>query len=363
MRVYRQLSTIVIAMLAGTAQAQSGVTLYGIADGGIEYRSNVPAAYADPQNPGTGSGGSLVRVTSGSVAPSRWGLRGVEDLGGSLKALFELESGIWLETGKTYNKTRLFDRAAYVGLSHAFGTIMLGRQTTPLHETTIKFDPMGYAPHYSILGSDAMLGARSDNALKYRGQFGTVTAVAMYSTGRSGVEVPGNYTIDRNFGAALTHESGALALGAGYDEFQGATTATADNKSRRAMVAASYAFGPTQAFAGYRWYNGNAGDMPANRTNLYWAGVRHSATAAVKLTGVAYYTDTIGSNADPVVFVAQADYIFSKRTDIYMNVGYALNRGGSELSLVGYNPVPATPTLVMPGKDQLGITAGLRHRF
>jgi len=360
MRVYRQLSSIAIVMLASMAQAQASVTLYGIADGGIEYRSNVPTS---SDGPGTGNGASLVRVVSGSVAPSRWGLRGVEDLGGSLKGLFELESGLWLDTGRIYNRTRLFDRAAYVGLGHAYGTVLLGRQTTPLHETTIKFDPMGYAPDYSILGSDAVLGARADNSLKYRGKFGTVTAVAMYSTGRTGVEVPGNYKIDRNIGAALTHESGALALGAAYDEFQGSTIATADRKSRRAMVAASYVFGPTKTFVGYRWHNGDAGVMPANRTNLYWAGVRHNATAAVQLTGVAYYTDTIGSNADPIVFVAQADYIFSKRTDIYMNVGYALNRGGSELGLNGYNSAVGTPTHVTPGKDQLGITAGLRHRF
>ncbi|MFX7140466.1 porin, partial [Acinetobacter baumannii] len=73
------------------AYAQSSVTLYGVADVGIEYLSNVPSP----------SGGSnLVRMSSGNMSTSRWGLRGTEDLGGGLKALFELESGFTLDNAQ-----------------------------------------------------------------------------------------------------------------------------------------------------------------------------------------------------------------------------------------------------------------------
>ncbi|MFX8235083.1 porin, partial [Acinetobacter baumannii] len=90
---------------------------------------------------------------------------------------------------------------------------------------------------------------------------------------------------------------------------------------------ASYAFGPAKAFIGYRWYNGNVGALPTNGSNIYWAGLRYGLTPALTLTGAAYYTDSRNSGADPFLFVASADYAFSKRTDVYMNVGYALNRG------------------------------------
>lgn len=125
-----KISRIAVASLglfATTAFAQSSVTLYGVADAGIEYLSNVPSA-----SPG---GSSQVRMTSGNMSTSRWGMRGVEDLGGGLKAIFELESGISFDTGAQNNSSRLFDRGAFVGLSSKYGALTLGRQTTPLYDT------------------------------------------------------------------------------------------------------------------------------------------------------------------------------------------------------------------------------------
>ncbi|MDF6681443.1 porin, partial [Escherichia coli] len=124
-----KISRIAVASLglfATTAFAQSSVTLYGVADAGIEYLSNVPSA-----SPG---GSNQVRMTSGNMSTSRWGLRGVEDLGGGLKAIFELESGISFDTGAQNNSTRLFDRSAFVGLGSKYGQLTLGRQTTPMYD-------------------------------------------------------------------------------------------------------------------------------------------------------------------------------------------------------------------------------------
>ena len=129
------------------------------------------------------------------------------------------------------------------------------------------------------------------------------------------------------------------------------------------LVGASYAFGPAKAFIGYRWYNGNVGAMPTDRSDLYWAGLRYSVTPALKLTGAAYYTNMRNSGADPIMFVASADYAFSKRTDVYMNAGYALNRGNSQLGMNGFNAPSGSPTNVVPGKDQTGLVVGVRHKF
>nr|WP_315595056.1 porin [uncultured Cupriavidus sp.] len=344
-----------LGIAAGAAHAQSSVTLYGVADAGIEYLSNVPSA---------SGGSSQVRMTSGNMSTSRWGIRGVEDLGGGLKAIFDLESGISFDTGAQNNNTRLFDRGAFVGLASQYGTLTLGRQTTPMYDTGLQVDPMGYAPRYSLYKSDDTLAGRADNAIKYRGKFNGLTATALYSFSRTGGgEVPGNYKVDRNLGVSLMYEAGAFAVGAAYDEFQGSTVPTENLTDRRAMLGASYAFGPAKAFVGYRWYNGNVGTLPANRSNLYWAGLRYSMTPALTLTGAAYYTDTQNSSADPIMFVASADYAFSKRTDVYMNVGYALNRGNSQLGMNGYNARTGNPTNVVPGRDQTGVIMGVRHKF
>lgn len=95
-------------LAATAAHAQSSVTLYGLIDAGIMYTNNVASG---------NSHGGLVQATTGAVNGSRFGVRGTEDLGGGLKALFVLENGFNAENGKLGQDGRLFGRFAYVGLS------------------------------------------------------------------------------------------------------------------------------------------------------------------------------------------------------------------------------------------------------
>jgi len=355
MRILRGVSMGALFAIAGTASAQSSITLYGVADVGIEYLNNAPSA---------SNGSNLVRMTSGNLSTSRWGLRGVEDLGGGLKGIFELESGISLDTGSVNNSTRLFDRSSFVGLSSKYGTLTLGRQTTPMYDTALQLDPMGFAPRYSLYKSDDVLAGRADNAVKYRGTFSGLTVNALYSFGRTNNgEVPGNFKVDRNMGLSLMYETGPFAIGAVYDEFQGSSLATQSLKDRRALIGGSYVFGSAKAFAGMRWFNGNAGTLASSRSNLYWAGLRYGVTPALSLTGAAYYTDVRTSDADPMMFVASADYSLSKRTDLYMNVAYARNKNGSQLGVNGFNALSGAANNVVPGQNQTGIVLGMRHKF
>ena len=75
-----------LACIVTSAHAQSSVTLFGVLDEGFDYTSNV-------------GGNRVYELTSGYASGSRWGLRGVEDLGGGTKAVFQLESGINLSNG------------------------------------------------------------------------------------------------------------------------------------------------------------------------------------------------------------------------------------------------------------------------
>lgn len=347
---------MLLGSLSVGAYAQTSVTLYGVADVGIEYLSNVPSS----------SGGSnQVRMSAGNMSTSRWGLRGSEDLGGGLKAVFELESGFALDTAQSSSAGRLFDRGALVGVSSPYGQLTLGRQTTVLYDTAIQFDPMGFAPRYSLFKSDDTIAGRADNSVKYKGTFGGVTAMALYSFGRTGGgEVPGEPKVDREMSAGLVYSTGPFSVGALYDEYQGPTVASQGQKDRRALVGISYGIGPAKLYAGYRWLNGNISSAAsATRSNLYWAGLRYQLTSALSLTGAAYYTDVRGSGADPLMFVASTDYAFSKRTDMYFNVGYVRNKGGSQLGLNGFNASSGAPVNVVPGDNQTGVVLGLRHKF
>ncbi|WOD14663.1 porin [Paraburkholderia kirstenboschensis] len=112
-------------LLTGVAHAQSSVTLYGTIDTSMVYANNART--------GTGQGASQFMLASGSLSTSRWGLRGNEDLGGGLHAMFDLENGFTVNNGALKNSTAaqtdLFGRQAWVGLSSSqYGTLTLGRQ-------------------------------------------------------------------------------------------------------------------------------------------------------------------------------------------------------------------------------------------
>ena len=114
------------AMCAATgAWAQSSVTLYGSLDAGVAYISN--------------AGGSTKWIAEqGNMQPDRWGLKGVEDLGGGLHAVFQLENGFYTTTGAMASPGTLWNRQAYVGLSSdQIGTLTLG------HQTPFNFDVLG----------------------------------------------------------------------------------------------------------------------------------------------------------------------------------------------------------------------------
>jgi len=373
----------VAAMAAGGAYAQSSVTLYGVVDAGIEYQNH---------QPNVAGSHDVVRLTSGNMSGSRWGLRGVEDLGGGLKGLFVLESGFNVDTGTSGQNGRLFGRQAFVGLGSQWGQLTLGRHQTPFYDFGLAFDPMAISTNYSITSQDAGFSSRADNSLKYIGKFGGLTASLLYSTGantQGGItpyvgtagEVPGSYKTGREYSASLIYAGGPFSVGVVFDETNlgnPTPTAGADStraKIQRASVAGTYAFGPAKVFAGYRYAHAldNArlpGGTLANGTivdsgvsNLYWLGMGYQLTPALSLTGAAYYQDFRNSGADPWSFVASADYAFSKRTDAYLNVAYTKNKDGSTLGLGGSGAAGSGFGTTNGSANQFGAVVGVRHKF
>jgi predicted porin len=115
------LAAAMFTTFAGVAQAESSVTLYGVIDTGIGYN----------KIEGDGYDGSKLGMINGIQAGSRWGVRGSEDLGDGLRAVFKLESGFDSANGQRGQSGRLFGRQATIGLANdAWGTLDFGRQAT-----------------------------------------------------------------------------------------------------------------------------------------------------------------------------------------------------------------------------------------
>ncbi|GMG89938.1 porin [Cupriavidus metallidurans] len=355
----------ILPILPATAHADGSITLYGVVDAGVEYLTHVPNS--------AGGSSSVVRLSAGNLSTSRWGLRGSEDLGGGLKAIFTLENGFDLDTGNANQAGRLFGRQAFVGLQNQYGSLTLGRHQTVLYDFSLTYDPMAIATRYSVLMHDKWMSGRADNSLKLTGKLGAVYYGLFYSTGydsKAGGEIPGDYKAGRNWSAAAGYDAGPLSARVVYDEVRGSTVATDDNRERRASIGASYNFGRGRAFAGYRWYYGDFATSSL-RTNLYWLGASYQVTPAVTVTGAAYYTDVRNSSGDPYSFVLSGTYAFSKRTDLYAIAAYAQNSNGSAMGLSGFGPslnanattLTAATEQVGAGQNQFGAIIGIRHRF
>ncbi|MDY6010876.1 MAG: porin, partial [Duodenibacillus sp.] len=104
----------VLGAFAGTALA-ADVTLYGVVDLGLQYNHS---------NPAKGASTSTVTMENGQSAGSRWGLKGVEDLG-AFKVGFILEDGFSSDTGA--EKDQMFDRESSLFIEGAFGKLAVGR--------------------------------------------------------------------------------------------------------------------------------------------------------------------------------------------------------------------------------------------
>ncbi|GLC91854.1 porin [Cupriavidus sp. TA19] len=373
---------------SGSALAQSTVTLYGVVDINVEYANHVGAVPVASNQFNRGPANDVYRMNSGGVSGSRWGMRGTEDLGGGLKGLFVLESGFNLDTGTMQQSNRLFGRQAFVGLQKAgIGQISLGRQYTSMFEALANFSPAAYATQYEPVVLQSGPNFRADNTIKYTGQFGPVTALAHWSFGTGlalpatvGIatpiggngEVPGQFRRDTAWGAAVAYQGGPFGVTFGYDQWN-PTIGTSNGEIKKAVVGASYSYGPAKIMGGYRWgQNKNAADVVIQRDDFYWIGGTYQVTPAIGLTlEYAYdnvktlYGDTHVPNPWQVAFIA--NYAFSKRTDVYLTTAYAKNAGlmMESLATVYANSLSLGNSYALANgqSNMFGAAVGIRHKF
>ena len=362
----RKIKAITMALLGAcacsTTYAQSSVTLYGVLDTSVAYTGNVNAA-----------GDSMVKVPTltGSL-PSRFGFKGVEDLGGGLQAVFALESGFGVDTGALGQGGRLFGRQSWVGLKGRFGSVMLGRQMNMSFWATQKSDIMGPAL-FSISSLDLYLpNARSDNAIGYMGTFSDVTVGATYSLGRdaSGAggpaatgcagEVAGNAKACRQVTALLGYDTGRYGATASYDILYGNAGAanglsSSRNFDRRVIVSGYAMMEQLKIGGGVIERTIRAASGPVD-TQLLYFGAAYPLAPALVLDGQVARLDVKDSPNDSTLATARLTYHLSRRTAIYGAIGRMNNDGVAAVALDAGGTVGA-------GRKQNGVMAGLRHFF
>ena len=220
----------VAALAAGGAYAQSSVTLYGVADVGLEYVSKANAA-----------GDDLFRMSSGNQSGSRWGLRGAEDLGDGLSAVFTLESGFDSGNGTRGQSGRLFGRQATIGLANdAWGSVEFGRQTTVGGTFLAEIDPFYTSFTQANIGTSfsAANTMRWDNMIMYRSPWTDGFQFALgysFNVDTDDGNQTGFRTADnaRGITAGLRYVQGPLNVSLTYDQLNSSNKAYATGKNGR----------------------------------------------------------------------------------------------------------------------------------
>lgn len=380
----RILVAAVLGSIGVAAHAQSSVTLYGVIDAGVSYVNHA----------GTNSK-SLVKYDDGVAQGSRWGLKGSEDLGGGLKAIFTLESGFNSGNGTLGQNSREFGRQAFVGLAKdGMGSVTLGRQyslsTDVLSNYTTGGNTVAGNYAYHINDIDQVTSSRIDNSIKFSSaNFAGVTFGALYGfSNQAGAfaGAPGTNGSARTYSFGLNYATGPISAGAAYTDIRfpagqagvpttisNATVPTTIKELRTFGLGARYLMGPAAFWAS--WTNTRLVQVPGTgSTNLvfdaYDVGAKYSFTPALTAgVGYTYMHMADLTNAHFNQGDLSLDYALSKRTDVYVIGVY--QKASGHLNNAAATPVQAqigdSTSFFGPSgsnsQSQIAARVGIRHKF
>jgi predicted porin len=370
-------SLLVLAVAAAVpmlAQAQTNVTMYGRVDTSVGFEQNKAGA--------NGTSGSAIVLNQGVQSSNRWGVRGSEDLGGGLKAIFNLESGFASDNGTGAIE---FRRRSVVGVEGGFGTLVMGRDYDPLFRVLLGSDTLGlghYNNVHTIFGAAGAplptltappttaqaaaiaagvgnpyanngYGVRIDNGLHYVSpSFGGFVLRGAYGFSEKFAAPKG---VGRALSVAGEFSTGPLYVGLGYR----ANTNSTVGADKYTALGARYNFGAFAVNAGAGINNPIGAN---NDTRSLWVGGDVQAGPGRLHAQFGTAKQNLLGNTDPKMTSIGLTYNYplSKRTNLYATAGALKNNATGQFALT------TSSTSVAPGvvgADPRGISIGVGHNF
>ncbi|WP_020654511.1 porin [Massilia niastensis] len=343
------LAAALLASLPLFAQAQTSVTIYGLVDASVGVE--------DSDAPGEDS---RFVTQSGTQSTSRIGFRGTEDLGNGLKALFNLEAGVAVDTGA--GDSQLFQRRAVVGLQGNFGTVTVGREYGPIASVAAASDTLGqgfYGSNLAAFSGTDRLTRRLANSVNYKSNpLSGFTLGAAYSAGETATGPSADLA-----GVSLEYANAGLYLGVAYQNVE----RLASDDDNQYGFGAGYKFGDFEVRGGYlvadragvpgsgtdsKYEQGNLGVSYATGPNKFFLNFQQQRL------GVGPGDSYSKGSAVTLAYT----YTLSKRTNIYSTLAHMRNGNNAVFGLTSAGAT-LTPPVTALGADPRVFNVGVRHSF
>lgn len=343
-----------LVVLPGISHAQSSVTLYGTMGGGLRWANGT-------------KGGNLLSYNNNIIDGNDFGIKGREDLGGGLKAVFVLDGSFASGTGAAKTSGLLFSQAAYVGLVGGFGRLTFGRQLNAAEDLGVILDPIGANAQSMAIAPEVVYGAnfftldsRFNNTIKYMGRFGGLRIGGSYSPGG----VAGNTRAGTNYSAAALYQFQTALGGLMYEKTYSPTAA---QWAQTIEAGGTLQLGPARLYLIYTTLTvtGSRAGAPSRRDKIPTGGIVYQITPSVQFTAAVYddiardLGNVKGASGHKLTFYAIAEYFLSKRTEVYAEVdrnGFtgAYKNDPTNLAALNLRPGASATT---------GVSIGLMTRF
>jgi predicted porin len=331
------LALAVLTAVTGAASAQSSVTLYGKVDLGLVLDSG-------------SAQGKSIRISSGVTGGSRLGFKGVEDLGGGMKAAFQIETGFCADSAAgapnfCTGSNQFMGRQAHGDLTGAFGAISAGRQYSLGFNHLSTVDPFGTGFAGQINNIIDPSGIRLNNSATYSTpNIGGFTGSAEIAFG----EQTGNWQANRETGAAVTYASGPA--------YAGFTFYDVGNAQGNGAARKNYTFGGTYDFGVIKLHALAQKSTGASTLDVLdlMGGITLPLAGGQVLASYIHHNDRTSKDQDANQIGVGYLYPLSKRTSVYTAYARIQNQHGAQF-FVGN----ATET----GTGDKAFNLGVVHNF
>ena len=310
------LALAVLTAVTGVASAQSSVTIYGKVDLGLVMDSGSAA-------------GKSVRLDSGVTGGSRIGFKGVEDLGGGMKAAFQLETGYCADSAAgapnfCTGSNQFMGRQAHGDLTGSFGALSAGRQYSLGFNNLSTIDPFGTGFAGQVNNIVDPSGIRLNNSVTYSTPtIGGVTASGEIAFG----EQTGNWEANRETGAGLTYASGPA--------YAGFTFYDVSNAAGNGAARKNYLFGGTYDFGVVKVHalaQKSTGAASLDVLDLM-GGVTVPVAGGNIMASYIHHNDRTGADKDANQIGVGYLYPLSKRTSVYTAFARIQNLHGATFTV------------------------------